>query len=233
MPAERAICPPLPGFISTLCTMVPTGIEANGMALPGLMSTFSPETTVIAGLQPLRRQDVTDLAVVVFDKRDEGGPVGIVFEALDRRRHTSNLRRLKSTIAVQPLMAAAAAARGDPAGVVAAALDLVRPSLSALTGPPFHRPARLTSTRPRRPGVVGLNFFSAMASDPRSHVDAVTLFEGHVWPSCGGALAEVAAKALHLALLAQRVDGLDLDREQALHGGLDLGLAGIQRAPGR
>ena len=35
-----------PGFSSTLCTIVPTGMARSGMALPGFTSTCSPETTV-------------------------------------------------------------------------------------------------------------------------------------------------------------------------------------------
>ena len=46
MPADRAILPPAPAFSSTLWTMVPTGIAASGIALPGLMSTRSPATTL-------------------------------------------------------------------------------------------------------------------------------------------------------------------------------------------
>jgi hypothetical protein len=39
--------PPLPGFVSTLWTMVPTGMAPSGMALPGFTSTAAlPETTV-------------------------------------------------------------------------------------------------------------------------------------------------------------------------------------------
>ena len=37
--------PPLPIFISTLWTIVPTGMLASGMALPGFTSTLAPETT--------------------------------------------------------------------------------------------------------------------------------------------------------------------------------------------
>jgi hypothetical protein len=38
--------PPAPAFISMLWTMVPTGIAASGIALPGLMSTRAPAVTV-------------------------------------------------------------------------------------------------------------------------------------------------------------------------------------------
>ena len=36
--------------------------------------------------EPLRRQDVGEFAVLVLDERDEGGAVGIVFDALDLGR---------------------------------------------------------------------------------------------------------------------------------------------------
>src|SRR6516165_4015109 len=49
VPAERAIWPPFPIFISMLCTMVPIGMLLMGMALPGFTSTRSPETTVSPG----------------------------------------------------------------------------------------------------------------------------------------------------------------------------------------
>src|SRR6185312_12765734 len=39
VPAERAIWPPFPIFISMLWTMVPTGMLPSGMTLPGLTST--------------------------------------------------------------------------------------------------------------------------------------------------------------------------------------------------
>ena len=44
-PAARAICPPLPGFISILWMMVPTGILFIGIAFPGFISTCEPEIT--------------------------------------------------------------------------------------------------------------------------------------------------------------------------------------------
>ena len=45
-PALRAICPPLPGFSSTLWICVPSGMFFSGRQLPGRMSTLSPDTTV-------------------------------------------------------------------------------------------------------------------------------------------------------------------------------------------
>jgi hypothetical protein len=50
----------------------------------------------VADVKALRREDVGELAVGVLDERDEGRPVRIVLEPLDRAA-TSNLRRRKST----------------------------------------------------------------------------------------------------------------------------------------
>ena len=86
MPAARAIWPPLPGFISTLWTIVPTGIWPSSIALPGFTSIFLPATTLSPDGEALRREDVGELAVLIFDQSDEGGAVGIIFEPLDGRR---------------------------------------------------------------------------------------------------------------------------------------------------
>jgi hypothetical protein len=67
---------------------------------------------------------------------------------------TSNLRRLKSTRSVALLVAAAAPPHRDAAVIVAPALFL--PSVSALTGLPFHSSLRSTVTSWRCDGVVGL-----------------------------------------------------------------------------
>ena len=42
-PALRAICPPLPAFISTQWTWEPTGMFFNGSALPGLIGASEPD----------------------------------------------------------------------------------------------------------------------------------------------------------------------------------------------
>src|SRR5262245_30886053 len=74
----------------------------------------------IAGRDPLRRQNIGELAVLVLDERDEGGAVRIVFEPLNGRRHVE-LAALEVDLAISLLVAATAEAHGDPAVVVAAA----------------------------------------------------------------------------------------------------------------
>src|SRR5687767_785797 len=70
--------------------------------------------------QALRREDVGELAVGVLDQRDEGGAVGVVLEALDRRRRVP-LAPLEVDVAVLLLVPAGDPARGHVALVVAAA----------------------------------------------------------------------------------------------------------------
>ena len=48
LPALLASCAPLPGYSSTLCTKVPTGILTSGSALPGLISAEGPDTNFLA-----------------------------------------------------------------------------------------------------------------------------------------------------------------------------------------
>ena len=45
-PAERAICPPLPGFSSILCTTVPAGMFWRSSELPTRMSASGPDVTL-------------------------------------------------------------------------------------------------------------------------------------------------------------------------------------------
>ena len=107
MPAERASWPPRPGFISTLWTMVPTGMSRSGMRVARLDVDALAGDDLVARPEALRRQDVGQLAVVVFDERDEGGAVRIVFQPLDRRRHVE-LAPLEVDDAIALLVAAAA-----------------------------------------------------------------------------------------------------------------------------
>src|SRR5262245_56512269 len=61
--------------------------------------------------EALRRQDIGEFAVLVFDQCDEGGPVGVVFDPLDRRRHIE-FAALEINLAVRPLVTAAAKTHG-------------------------------------------------------------------------------------------------------------------------
>src|SRR5207244_6113875 len=77
----------------------------------------------IADGETLRRQDIGLLAIRIFDERDIGGAIGIIFEAFDGRRDIC-LAALEIDQAIGLLVAAALAARRDPAGIAApAALD--------------------------------------------------------------------------------------------------------------
>src|ERR1700733_9224560 len=74
----------------------------------------------VAGRQALRRQNISEFAVLIFDERDEGGAVWIVFDPFDLGRHIE-LAALEVDLAIGLLMAAPAIARGNMAVVVAAA----------------------------------------------------------------------------------------------------------------
>src|ERR1700680_1786189 len=103
------------------------------------------------------------------------------------------------------------------------------PSVSALTGGPFQSSLRSMMTSWRWPGVVGLKVLSAIALDPRRHVDLRALGEGDDRFLVVGALADEAAEALDLALDPERVHRGDLDVEQAFHSGLHRALVGVER----
>src|SRR5665213_4244783 len=75
----------------------------------------------VAHGEPLRRQDVGLLTVLVLDQRDERGAVRIVFQPFDHGRRV-DLAALEVDGAVGLLVAAAAEPHGDAAGVVATAL---------------------------------------------------------------------------------------------------------------
>src|SRR6185312_15830016 len=74
---------------------------------------------LVAGGETLRRQDVAQLAVLVFDEGDEARAVRIVFEPHDLGR--ALLAALEIDIAQATLVAAAAPAHGDAAAIVAPA----------------------------------------------------------------------------------------------------------------
>src|SRR6476661_4553112 len=107
------------------------------------------------------------------------------------------------------------------------------PLVSALTGLPFHRPARSTITSCLSDGVTGLYVLRAITLSPvlqaRGHVDLVTLDQRDDRLLPVAAHAGPALEELVLALHGDRVHRLDLDLEQALDGLLDLGLGGVGR----
>src|SRR6185437_551141 len=103
------------------------------------------------------------------------------------------------------------------------------PSVSAFTGPPDHRSLRSTSTSWRRPGLVGLYVFNAIALDSRGHVDLGAFGQGHDRFLVIGALPRPAAEALGLAFDEDGVDRRDLHVEEALDGDLHRALVGIDR----
>src|SRR5580692_9325596 len=87
---------------------------------------------------------------------------------------TPSLRRLKSTVRSPRLLR-------PPVSRL--------PSVSAFTGPPDHSSLRSTSTNWRRPGLVGLYVFNAIALDSRGHVDLRPFGQSHDRLFVIGALA--------------------------------------------
>src|SRR3954464_11084447 len=106
-----------------------------------------------------------------------------------------------------------------------------RPSVSPLTGLPFHNSPRSTATWCRCDGGGGLKGLSAIRLDPSRHVDTRALGQRDDRLFVIGAAADAAAEPLRLALHPDRVDGVDLDVEQTLDRGLDLTLIGVERYP--
>src|SRR5215472_197678 len=103
------------------------------------------------------------------------------------------------------------------------------PSVKALTGFPFHNSLRSTVTSCRRDGVVGLKVFNAIASDPRRHVDPLSLAERDDRLFVIRTPAEATAKTLELALHPDRIDRFHLYVEQPLDRRLDFALRGGKR----
>src|SRR5271170_5323376 len=213
-----------------LCTMVPTGIDASGLALPGLISARSPASIV----SPARNR----CGARMYDS----SPSWYLISAMNALRFgsyssrcttasTPNLRRLKSIARYDCLCP-------PPRNRLVIWPWLLRPpewflpSVRPLTGLPFHRSERSISTVPRRLAVTGLKFLIGIAVLPRrsrqrvGEVDRLARFELderllHIGPH-----ARPALELLGLALLHQRVHAQHLDAEQPLDRRLDLRLRG-------
>src|SRR6185503_16334463 len=105
------------------------------------------------------------------------------------------------------------------------------PSVSALTGFPFHSADLSTRIRPRCDGVVGLYCLSAidLASDTGGDVDGLALGQRNDRLLHVGARVGTTLPALGLALGRDRVDARHRDVEQRLDRRLDLRLGGAAR----
>src|SRR5215468_8173155 len=139
----------------------------------------------------------------------------------------SNLRRLKSMVRIRRLCP-------PPMRELMRWPWLFRPpvlrlpTVSSFTGRPAHSSERSTVTSWRCAGVLGLYVLSAIALDPRRHVDLVALGEGHDRLLHIRPLADIAAEALGLALQAQRIHGRHLDLEDPFDRRLDFRLGRVQ-----
>src|SRR6185437_8432473 len=105
---------------------------------------------------------------------------------------------------------------------------LVRPSIRLFSGLPLWSSCLSTSTRPRRPGEVGLNCLSAMTLEPRRDVDGLAFGQGDDGLLHVRALTHPAAEALGLALHVDRVDLDHVHLEQVLDRLGDLRLGGVR-----
>src|SRR4051812_1220776 len=103
------------------------------------------------------------------------------------------------------------------------------PSVSALTGLPFHSADLSTRIRPRCDDVTGLYDLSAIvfASDRRGDVDGLALGQRHDRLLEVRAGVGTALPALGLALLGDGVDARHADAEQGLDRRLDLRLGRV------
>src|SRR4029453_8458919 len=103
------------------------------------------------------------------------------------------------------------------------------PSVSALTGFPFHSADLSTRIRPRCDEVVGLYCLSAiaLASDTGGDVDRLALGQRHDRLLDVRAHVGAALPALGLALLGDGIDPGHVDSEQSLHRRLDLRLGRV------
>src|SRR4051812_6173771 len=130
----------------------------------------------IALREPLRRQDVCELAVLVFDQRDESGAIGIIFDAFDLGGRVEPAA-LEIDHAVRALMPAAAEAHGDAAVVVAPAARMLALGqlLDGLAAIEARAVDQNQVTLARRNRVVGLECHAAAPYKP--------VVTSMVWPS--------------------------------------------------
>src|SRR5215468_12666944 len=100
-------------------------------------------------------------------------------------------------------------------------------SVSRSIDRPLNRSGLTTLTRARRPGEVGLTLTSGMALSFLREVDFLPRFQADVGLLPVAAAAGIRAKPLRLASDIGDLNAIDLDLEQKLDRGLDLGFRRI------
>ncbi len=232
MPADRTIWPPLPGMSSMLWIVVPSGMFAIGSALPTRASASGPGHDDVTDLQAVRQEHVALLAVAVEEQPDPGRAVRVVLDRREPGRH-AELVALEVDPAVVLLLAAAAVADGEPAGVVPAGAARLRleQRLVRLVGRDLleRRAGHLPEARRGRPCRN-----EAASSDPLEELDLLAGGQGHdrLAPRRrpAGDPAAPRAAALLLGLRREDVDADDGDLllgVELLDRRLDLDLVGV------
>ncbi len=103
---------------------VPSGIARSGNALPRSGAAFVARSHTRTDRQAVRRKDVIQFAVSVFDQGDTGGTIRIVFDP-DNFRGDAVLAAFEIHFAIFLLMTAANMARCQTAMGIAAATALL------------------------------------------------------------------------------------------------------------
>mmetsp|Transcript_22421 Transcript_22421/g.36118 ORF Transcript_22421/g.36118 Transcript_22421/m.36118 type:complete len:392 (-) Transcript_22421:134-1309(-) len=98
----------------------PDGHAAEGHGVSGLDVGLLAGDDAVTDGQTLWGQDIGLLAIFVIDEGDERGPVGVIFDAFDGRRHI-HFVPLEIDDPIEAFRAPACAAHRDPSGVVPSA----------------------------------------------------------------------------------------------------------------
>src|SRR3954447_12529534 len=109
---------------------------AQRKAVAGLDVGARPVLDPVTLAQPVRREDVALLAVLVVEQRDPGGAVRVVLDVSDPRRHAVLVVPTEVDQTVGPLVAAALVPGRDAPGVVAATALAERTHQRLLGGRP-------------------------------------------------------------------------------------------------
>ena len=83
--------------------MVPIGMAGERHGVARLHVDLLAGDDLVADRETLRSEDVGQLAVLILDQRDEGGPIRIVLDALDLARRVE-LATAEVDHAIRPLV---------------------------------------------------------------------------------------------------------------------------------